>query len=167
MESDYRYTLTRSWDSGKGVVCWVCLNPSNKPDHVDSPTRKAIIHFSQKEGYEELILVNLYAAVTPYGRLLYRHPAPRGPENDWFVEMAMMSAEDVVFAWGGFSFYKTVEPPTDVEHIAQGHGIHPLCLGRTLSGAPRHPLYAHKRSILQPYWGGGFPQVSNRSPDGD
>jgi hypothetical protein len=148
---EYRYTLTRTWESGEGQVCWVCLNPGSKPDHINSPTRTAIIHFSQKAGFRELILVNLYAAKTPYSRLLYKIDYPKGVDNDWFVEQAIKASDEVVFAWGGFSFEGAAEPPSDAEGFARRWKKEPWCLGRTLSGAPRHPLYADKRSILQPY----------------
>lgn len=156
--TQYRYTLTRSWEGGEGVVCWVCLNPSTKPEDQDTPTRRKIIAVSKREGFSSLVLVNLYAAPTPYARLLYKHPAPRGPDNNWFVEANIKSSDAVIFAWGGFGFTKSLEPPTDAERYALIHSVRPMCLGRTLGGQPRHPLYSAKNQLLELYWPEGYPK---------
>jgi hypothetical protein len=39
----------------------------------------------------------------------------------------------------------------NVELIAEQVGAHPLCLGTTKSGAPRHPLYVRSDTPLVPY----------------
>lgn len=143
--TSYRYRLDR--DLGRldlidVPLCWVMLNPSTADAIVDDPTIRRVKAFTAAAGYRHLIVVNRYAyrATKPIDLFDAEHPT--GVANALAVRAAMTESARVVFAWGAFTgFGRTKTPPTNVERIAAECGHHPLCLGTTKAGAPRHPLY--------------------------
>lgn len=131
----YRYALVREWDEALPRVCFVMLNPSVADAVTDDPTVRRCMSFARRWGMGSIEVVNLYAYRATSPRALWFASDPVGPENDRYIDVAATRAAVVVAAWGA-------------------HGTHggryaavlcrlnaPRCLGLTLSGQPRHPLY--------------------------
>ncbi len=57
----YRYSLTRSWNSAKGYVLFIGLNPSTADETIDDPTLRRCMNYAKDWGYGGLIMVNLFA----------------------------------------------------------------------------------------------------------
>lgn len=146
----YRYDMTREWSDGGRTVCWVMLNPSTADADVDDPTTKRCIAFSQREEFDRLVVVNLYAYRTAYPAQLYEQPEAlrHGDNNADWIRKHIAGADMVIAAWGNvvrFSRRHTIA------HEAHELGKPLRCLGRTKSGAPRHPLYLNAATPLEPY----------------
>lgn len=147
-DEQYRYTLARRWGDAvlaedvRDVPCvlWVMLNPSMADMHIDDPTVGKCVEFSSRWGFESLMIVNLFALRTPYPANLLEHPDPRGPDNARFVRQAIHSNRitQIVCAWGAFNSRGKLRR-LNIEKMCREAGKVPLCLGRTSSGAPRHP----------------------------
>jgi hypothetical protein len=131
----YRYTLTRIWDPKKWRLCFVMLNPSTADGYQDDPTIRRCIGFAQAWGYGSLEVVNLYAFRASQPEVLWHVPFPVGKENDHYIREAVQRSTCVVAAWGAGA--KCRVRTGQVLSILR----HAVCLGRTKSGAPRHPLY--------------------------
>lgn len=141
----YRYRLTRTWDRSLGVACFVMLNPSTANAEDDDPTIRRCLRFAHAWGYGALTVVNLYALRSTDPKALRLHHAPCGPDNDAHILAAAAESSVMVAAWGAFK--------TDDSRAQEVLGLlgDVQCLGVTLGGAPRHPLYVKGDVLPQSY----------------
>jgi hypothetical protein len=131
----YRYALTRIWEPDKPRICFVMLNPSTADGYTDDPTIRKCIGFARQWDYGSLAVVNLYAFRATDPKDLWKASFPVGPENDTFIKQAVRQSLAIVAAWGASA--------RDEQRVAQVRRLlgDANCLGKTKSGAPRHPLY--------------------------
>lgn len=143
----YRYRLDRKLSEDPGRLLWVMANPSTADANVDDPTIRKVQGFTARLGFGRVIVVNLYA---------YRATDPNdlacamcegtdvvGPLNLQHIAAAAEEADNAIVAWGAcfdaFKFMRSEKRCAAV--LATIQWFHdPLCLGRTRSGQPRHPL---------------------------
>lgn len=145
----YRYMLLRRWGIKDGLVVWIMLNPSTADANVDDPTIRRCMKFTERFGYEEMAVVNLYAFRTPNPRKLRDQADPVGPRNYQWVRDACEDGALLIAAWGALK-----EPPDYMKPIFEmldqrGHTL--KCLGTTKNGSPRHPLYLKGDARLIPW----------------
>jgi len=137
--------LTRSAAlQGASTVVFVGLNPSTADEARDDPTTRRCVRFARDWGFARLELVNLFAYAATDPTEFRAAPDPVGPENLVAVRTALGRAAVVICAWGNDG----VGPAADAvfELVAQPH-----CLGTTLRGAPRHPLYVPAATRPRPF----------------
>lgn len=139
----YRYNLKREWDDGRCVM-WLMLNPSTADGEVDDHTIRKCVGFSKRWGYGRMVVVNLFALRSTDPRALARNTDPVGPENDYWIQMAVKEdgARECVCAWGCQQWLTTEklrERPRRVYEMVIGY-CPIVCLGLRKGGAPRHPL---------------------------
>lgn len=166
----YRYTLRRTLtDAAKAgaavrTVVWVMLNPSTADDLVDDPTIRKVMHLSREHGYDELVVVNLFAArSTQPKHLIEMGDKARGDLNMVHIDAAFHEADAIVFAWGAWwttnvskrrNLYPGL-PRLNVERlaakIATPRGIPILCCGKTKDRDPKHPCYLPNDTKLVPW----------------
>lgn len=137
----YRYILTRKL-SPTGIprrITWVMLNPSVADHETDDMTIVKCMGFAKALGYDEMAVVNLFALVSTDPRALLAHQDPIGKHNEPFVGYGVHGCERVVAAWGALSNELWVKA-AEVRRYLYERAPKPIqCLGRTKSGAPRHP----------------------------
>lgn len=115
------------------------LNPSTADGSVDDPTIRRCISFAKVWGFEALRVVNLFALRSTNPQALLTASDPVGPDNQVYLDKAFAECSLVVAAWGAHAAAKR-----------RGDALirqFPECrvLGKTKSGAPRHPLYLPKQ----------------------
>ncbi len=142
----YRYTLWRSWAPiahDSKTLTWVMLNPSTADAEMDDNTIKRCVHYSRREGFQHLVVVNLYAFRSTNPDVLWTMGAEdaRGPENRDRVIDAITQTEATVVAWGNPG------GPQAPPYIAN-LGVGLMCLGTNKDGSPRHPLYLPKSTPM-------------------
>ncbi len=142
----YRYLLTRSRAAGPDLT-FIMLNPSTADDRVDDPTIRRVLGFAWREGAGRLVVVNLYGLRATDPKELARHPEPVGPRNDEFIRLHCQPRALVVAAWGNSGGLRAAY----VTDMLTARGVRLMCLGRTRSGEPRHPLYVRGDKPLEPY----------------
>lgn len=146
----YRYLLTRNEEDvalfesgrvGRRSITWILLNPSTASAAVDDPTLRRVRAFSRRLGFGRCLLVNLFAYRATDPRELLRQREPVGGERTGeLIRLAVESAEQVVLGWGTWGGHRGRGAEL-VEQLA-AHPCPPVgCLGVTLDGHPRHPLY--------------------------
>lgn len=162
----YRYLLTRKIGAGKRTICWVMLNPSTADEQRNDPTLRRVIGFSQ-HGFDVVLVVNLYAKratdpkdlfpgtqvpVAAAGSTAAAAPIASavGPANDLAIAYAARRAEVVVCAWGA-GRAAVIRQREAMEAILPASRRPPKCLGLTLDGFPRHPLYVRREQPLVPF----------------
>jgi len=140
----YRYRLWRTWGRGDPLI-WIMLNPSTADAEVDDPTIRRCVSFAKREKFGGIEVVNLYALRSTDPKAIAQHPDPVGPFNwiHWQMLRANHPTSVWVAAWGA-GCPNVMLPP----HIVDDY----VCLGRTRSGAPRHPLYVRADTAFVPYY---------------
>jgi hypothetical protein len=143
----YRYTLWREWDGTRSRVAIVMLNPSVADEMQNDPTIRRCIAFARSWGYGSVEIVNLFAYRTPYPKKLSNATEPIGIDNDKYLLQASNRSSRLVFAWGNWGYLRN--RAWQVHNLLAG--LEGYCLGLTLTGQPRHPLYLAKDTQLIPY----------------
>jgi hypothetical protein len=128
------------------------LNPSSADASLDDPTLRRMIGFSRAAGFAGLEVVNLFAWRATEPRELVRAAMERdvvGLRNDEAIDTAARLSAVLVAAWGAVptglrKMHQTDRLRFRHRHVLSQlleHGKPVLCLGHTLAGWPRHPLY--------------------------
>lgn len=147
IEGNYRYHLWRKVlnSSGIGSVLFIMLNPSTADDVSNDPTIRRCLSFAARWGFETLEVCNLFALRSSDPAILRSSADPIGSKNDDFIDAAVSRSSRIIAAWGADKF--AIERAKIVSsRFAAESRFH--CLGTTLSGAPKHPLYV--RGDVQP-----------------
>lgn len=159
----YRWLLRRSLDSTRASgVLFIGLNPSRANGERDDPTLRRLQGFARSWGYGQLVVLNLFALVTPSPALLRRSSDPTGAAADavlaaWLRRWSLSQAWDLWLGWGaGGTLWRRDQQLVEMvqslmrQRRAVG-GSPPGVLGITRGGQPRHPLYVPGRQTLQPW----------------
>ena len=146
----HRYALTRRWRGDTELLPWVMLNPSTADAFRLDPTVTRCAGFSRRQGAGGLLVLNLYAYRSTNPKALRDAADPIGELND-AVTVRVLAAlhgtgRPVVCAWGA-----NADPgrARRAVQLIRDAGHQPVCLGRTSSGQPRHPLYVAGKTPLE------------------
>jgi hypothetical protein len=160
----YRYRLRREWQPSPRRVTFIMLNPSTADARVLDPTIRRCIGFAKAWGFGGIDVVNLFAWRSTRPEALWRVDDPVGPRNHAAIASAMRESSLVVAAWGNAG--RGREQAVRVCRLA-GRLRAPLyCLGTTLSGQPRHPLYVSAVTALEGWLAPPAPSLRTRHANG-
>lgn len=144
----YRYLLTRMWDYQRPPLAVIGLNPSTATEVTDDPTIRRLGNFARDNAYGGLLMLNLFAYRATDPREMKRATDPIGSLNDEAIA-ACCGTYDTLCAWGVHGHHLDRDRRV-TEHLRDLR-TRLLCLGRTSSGAPKHPLYLAKTTPLMPF----------------
>ena len=167
----YRWLLERCWSApirlqyevhGCDTLIFCGPNPSRADASSNDPTLRRLSGFAQTWGCQSLVLVNLFALITPSPAALRRHPRPVGVANDvvlhsWLQRWCRQPDWTLWLGWGaGGGLYRHDQwmeaRLSELIRLRQQHGgSGSFCLGTTRSGHPRHPRYLPGSASLQ-HW---------------
>lgn len=144
----YRYELIIRWDHGPTLE-FVMLNPSTATEQHDDPTIRRCIAFAKQWGYGAVVVRNLYAYRATDPTELVNVDDPIGPMNRTYLANAI--AECTVAAWGAHpaAVGWWAGYPYDITSALKRRALY--CLGTTMRGEPRHPLYVKGDTLLEPW----------------
>ena len=152
----YRWLLHRPIPSRepsseqRRLLLFVGLNPSRADGRRDDPTLRRLQGFAHHWGYHHLVVLNLFARISPSPSLLYKCAEPIGADNDqtlrsWFQQWAQHPTWDLWLGWGvGGGFRQRDETVLNMlKDVSNQRGVlsPPFVTGLTKAGYPRHPLY--------------------------
>ena len=153
-----RFTLTREWGDGP-TVCYIGHNPSTAGHEKDDPTSQAWVKFADFNGYGRYVAVNMYPyrSADPKECRRWADWDKNGPDyyardaihqNMEVVAREAKKAAIVVASWGALAEDADYAEMV-IEEIQGGEAPWPdiYCLGKTNSGAPKHPLARGKHRI--------------------
>lgn len=148
----YRYLLRRAWDHDKPRALFVMLNPSTADASVDDATIRSCIRLCKAMDYGALEVVNLFAWRATDPDELWKVPEPVGVKTAETAREALARCRTAICAWGAHPFVdrNAISRRFYVEAIEAAH-VRAYCLGRTKSGAPKHPLYIKTGTPLEAY----------------
>lgn len=147
----YRYALWRDWNPLlKKRIAWIGLNPSTADEVKNDPTVRRCILFSQRWGFDQMVMLNIFALRSTNPGKLFDVADPVGEENDQVIEDEVKSAEKVVCAWGVHG--RLNGRGRQVIEMLSGSRFkgHVFCLGQNKDGSPKHPLYLKSNTVLVP-----------------
>ena len=147
----YRYLLRRAWDHAKPRALFVMLNPSTADAEIDDATIRSCARLCRGMGYGSFEVVNLFGWRATDPKELAAAPDPIGPDNDRIISAAIERCDVAICAWGAFQMAprRAREVWTEIKSRRPAA----YCLGRTQSGAPKHPLYIKSGTPLQIFAG--------------
>jgi hypothetical protein len=137
------------------------LNPSTADSEQDDPTIRKCMGFAERWRCEQISVVNLFALRATNPKEMLASADPVGPLNHHYFYFALdqhVKCHDnagsrkgpLVFAWGAHGGYMDRDSAV-MELIAVSYTVRPMCLGITIEGHPRHPLYAPYDARVIPY----------------
>ena len=135
----YRYTLWRTWDTGKPACMFLMLNPSTADETANDPTVERCQRRAQLMGYGGLVVCNIFAYRSTDPDALYALNDPVGPDNDAAIIEQASQAGLVVCGWGKHGALHG--RGTAVLNLLRQAGITPYALRINGDGSPQHPLY--------------------------
>lgn len=147
----YRWWYERRWADGPGL-CFVGLNPSTgDTTGRPRPTLRKVVARAKQEGLAAVTVVNLFSwrATKPSDLKAAERTGHDivGMRTDRVVVDVDRRSKVTLVAWGahGALLGRGREVAAKLEN--------PLCLGTTLKGEPRHPLYVPATTRAVPYKG--------------
>ena len=143
----YRYLLRRSWDSEKPRALFVMLNPSTADANIDDATIRSCIRLSKALGFGSFEVVNIFGYRATDPKELFTAAEPIGPMNERIVSAAVHRCDTVICAWGAHPMAQ--RKAGFLLGYVRSNRPAVYCLGRTKSGAPKHPLYIKTETPLQ------------------
>lgn len=145
----YRTELRRIWDASLPLLPVCMLNPSTADAQVDDPTILTLIHFARRWGYGGLLIVNLadFRASKPTDMFAADYPCSTENARHQYLALAYAkeNRKEVLVAWGNHG--ATYGADRLFVDTAKSLGVRTICLGLTLSGAPKHPMARGRHRI--------------------
>jgi len=152
VDRKYRYWLQRRNTHGEGWCVFCLLNPSTADETHSDPTLRRCVDFSLQWGYEGLIIVNLFSAVSTDPDELMEMDDPVGRLNKGALLYACEVAKRggvFVAGWGSHVMGRSAS--STVLKLIREQKVQIKCLGTTREHMPRHPLYLASETELEPY----------------
>jgi len=146
----YRYAFARWWKPQGPLVLWVGVNPgTGDTEKRRRPTLERCIARSKELGAAGLMFANLFAARASKPSGLRAISDPVGPHNDEALRELSKLARWTIAAWGQ-------QGRCGRQRAAHVRTLlrQPQCLGVTITGDPRHPLYVSAATALKPWRAG-------------
>jgi len=145
----YRYSLTRVWDTQGRKVSFVMLNPSTATEVQNDPTVERCERRAQTLGFGAFRVVNIFAWRDTDPKLMRAAVDPIGPDNDATILDACTWADQVVAAWGAHGEHK--DRGAHVRGLLMRTATPVAHLGLTKAGHPKHPLYISYATSPEPW----------------
>ena len=154
----YRYTLHRVWNMRIGSMVFVMMNPSTADYTKNDPTIRRCVNFARDHGLGGISVVNLFAWRATDPRKLNDAAIhdPIGPDNNYHIAQVLrvfrhFPDSRLVCAWGAHKHPQKDAQVENIDRLATSLNIPQYCLGMTLEGAPRHPLFVPKKMRIITY----------------
>ena len=135
----YRYSLTRVWDSAAPRVMFVMLNPSTATEVQNDPTVERCERRARVLGFGGFRVTNIFAFRATDPRDMRAATDPIGPDNDATLAAGAAWADRIIAAWGVHGAHRGRGPAVAETLARTGRPL--FHLGLSKAGHPKHPLY--------------------------
>lgn len=148
--NEYRFRLTRTWDSTKKIVGVLMLNPSKANSLKTDNTIMNLTNYLIDKNYGGVDIVNMYAFMaTKPSELVHRNLAYESLNNDYILQVAT-EREILMIAWGS-DVNKYVNRKKEIEQLLSPYVGKLRCFEDPSGKSPRHPLHLSSTWGLVPY----------------
>lgn len=136
----YRYTLVRQWDTALPWLGWIMLNPSTADADQDDPTIRVCCKRARQMRFGGIMVVNLFALRATDPKVMKRHGAPVGPDNNEHITSALPICGQTICAWGRHGDH--LNRDVEVTELALRHARNGELWALKITGnqQPYHPL---------------------------
>lgn len=143
----YQYLSIFEWNKkSTNPLGVIGLNPSVIKNNKNA-TISILKQIAIREGFDGLIVSNLYGYISPDPRDLNKVKDPIGEDNDLWIEYTKGICSKIICIWGNFGdTYRK-------ESILKNINEKAYTIGLTKSGNPRHVLHTKKNLPLIKYKG--------------
>lgn len=139
--------MGKAWYQPQRVMAFVMLNPSTADAYADDPTIRRCVGFANRDGYDEICVMNLFAGRATKPDDLFKMIDPEGPDNYNHWRALKSSSATIICAWGADK--RAVPQAEKFISAMRGRDLH--CLGMSKDGHPRHPLYLKAETPVEPF----------------
>ena len=137
------YQYLSIFDSGTAYnpMGVIGLNPSFIKNGKNA-TASILLDIAIREGFDSIVITNLYGYITPDPKQLKSVEDPVGTENSIWIENMKNACSKILCIWGNNADQKRIDEvlPT-IKNKAYSIGL-------TKSGRPRHVLHTKKDAVL-------------------
>ena len=147
-DQKYLYKIWHKWDAGP-VACFCMLNPAYPTDSHRDPIPMLCEKYARASGCGGIEIVNLYARITVFMDVLRNGRDSVGARNDEVIVESAKAAGMFIAAWGWVDMAR--ERIVVVERKLREAGVRALCLGTTMGGHPKFPVFAADDARPLPY----------------
>lgn len=141
----YRYLLTREWNSSLPQLTFVGLNPSKADEYSDDNTIRKLVKLADRNGYGSILVVNCFPLIETDSKKLLAVPQDELDRN--MVYLQAHSKHPIVLGWGDHELVKL----SGMEDKLRTMIPVAYCFAINKSGTPKHPLYLKDSSVLMEY----------------
>lgn len=137
------YQYLSVFDSGTALnpMGIVGLNPSFIKNGKNA-TASILLDIALREGFDSIIITNLYGYITPNPKDLMNIDNPVGQDNDMWIENMKNACGKILCIWGNNANINRVK---EVLPLIKNKAY---AIGLTKSGQPRHVLHTKKDTPL-------------------
>lgn len=137
------YQYLSVFDSGTALnpMGIVGLNPSFIKNGKNA-TASILLDIALREGFDSIIITNLYGYITPNPKDLMNIDNPVGQDNDMWIENMKNACGKILCIWGNNANINRVK---EVLPLIKNKAY---AIGITKSGQPRHVLHTKKDTPL-------------------
>lgn len=150
----WRWSRVQTATAKASAVLFVMLNPSTADGEQDDPTIRRCRSFQERDGFDLLLVANLFEWRATDPRDLERTPIERRNTSGSDLNLVQLAtvADRVIVGWGdqGRRHPERVEKVLGLLLAVRGCVY---CLGKSLHGAPRHPLMVRRDTEVQVFRG--------------
>ena len=142
----YRYSLTKKFNTGKGKLLFILLNPSKATEKVYDATIIRCEKRSKLLAYKQFRVCNLFAFRTTKPTELKKVSNPVGSLNNMFLKTSIKWSDKIICSWGRFGTLHKRD--LEVIQIIKKYRTPVFHLGLTKNNQPKHLLYISYNKIL-------------------
>ena len=142
----FRYSITNKFNSGKGRLLFILLNPSTATEKVYDPTLLRCKKRAIDSRVNQFRVCNLFAYRATKPKELQKVFDPIGPYNDEILKNSIKWSDKIICSWGRFGILK--ERDLEVIKLIEKYKIPSFHLGLTKNNQPKHLLYISYNKIL-------------------
>jgi len=147
---NYRYSLTRIWDTGAEKALFIMLNPSTATEVQNDPTVERCERRARTLGFGGFRVTNIFAWRDTDPKAMRAAADPIGPGNDAAILESCTWANSIICGWGTHGAH--LNRGSQVESMLRTTGLPLFHLGLSKAGHPKHPLYIAYAEQPRP-WG--------------
>ena len=142
----FRYSITNKFNSGRGRLLFILLNPSTATEKVYDPTLLRCKKRAINSCVYQFRVCNLFAYRATKPKELQKVSDPIGPYNNEILKNSIKWSDKIICSWGRFGILK--ERNLEVIQLIKKYKTPSFHLGLTKNNQPKHLLYISYNKIL-------------------
>ena len=139
-------SLTKKFNTGKGKLLFILLNPSKATEKVYDATIIRCEKRSKLLAYKQFRVCNLFAFRSTKPTELKKVSSPEGSSNNMFLKTSIKWSDKIICSWGRFGTLHNRD--LEVIQIIKKYRTPVFHLGLTKNNQPIHLLYVSYNKIL-------------------